>query len=50
MSKIVTLTKKPSVWEEVSDMLEGFVESITDEETGLTEGSICRWMSCPVSC
>lgn len=41
MTKIVTLTKKPSVWEEVSDMLEGFVESITDEETGLAEELSC---------
>lgn len=41
MSKIVTLTKKPSVWEEVSDMLEGFVESITDESTGLADELSC---------
>ncbi|MGB1159557.1 MAG: hypothetical protein ACPG3V_09175 [Porticoccaceae bacterium] len=37
MTKIVTLTKKPAVWEEVSDMLEGFVAAITDESTGLAE-------------
>ena len=41
MSKIVTLTKKPSVWEEVSDMLEGFVELIADESTGFAESLSC---------
>lgn len=41
MSKVITLTKKPSVWEEVSDMLEGFVEAITDESTGMADDISC---------
>lgn len=37
MTKVIALTKKPSVWEEVSDMLEGFVEVLADQESGLAE-------------
>ena len=47
MTKIVTLTKKPTMCEEVSEMLEAFVESITDVETGEAAG-ICNDLSCVV--
>ena len=47
MTKIVTLTKKPTMFEEVSEMLEAFVESITDAETGEASG-VCNDLSCVV--
>lgn len=41
MTKIVTLTRKPSVWEEVSEMLESFVETLTDESSDFAENLSC---------